>query len=369
MSQDGFASLTEQVASSLREKLMAGRWTGLMPGREKLAGDLNVSGKTVELALRILEKQGLLVNQGAGKRRKIVLESVYRKPPSLHIGILPFDPENARKGYMMYLKHRLIQAGHAVSVVPRSLTELNLEVARVAREVENRNVDAWVVIAGTSEVLGWFAAQGVPTFAVFGAFHSHPVAGIGPDKRSAYVAAVNRLVTLGHRHIVFVLRSPLVISKPTSPGSIFLDALESHGIPVGCYNLPDWEKNPEGLRSCLDSLFTITPPTAIMIDEAPLFIAVQQHLARRGILTPEDVSLICTDPDRAFSWCRPTIAHISWSTDPIIRRVVRWAGNISLGKDDRRTSVVNAGFVDGGTVAACPTPSVRASLVPRPSSF
>jgi hypothetical protein len=39
--------------------------------------------------------------------------------------------------------------------------------------------------------------------------------------------------------------------------------------------------------------FQHTPPTALIINESLLFIAAQQHLARRGIAAPENISLIC----------------------------------------------------------------------------
>ncbi|MBJ7396006.1 MAG: hypothetical protein JHC76_08160 [Akkermansiaceae bacterium] len=40
-------------------------------------------------------------------------------------------------------------------------------------------------------------------------------------------------------------------------------------------------------------LFQHTPPTALIIRKSLLFTAAQQHLARRGIAAPENISLIC----------------------------------------------------------------------------
>ena len=76
--------------------------------------------------------------------------------------------------------------------------------------------------------------------------------------------------------------------------------------------MPDWSDRKDGLLSCLDSLFKVTPPTALIIQEAPVFAAVQQFLANRGLKVPDDVSLICSDPDPNFAWCEPTIAHMTW---------------------------------------------------------
>jgi hypothetical protein len=78
--------------------------------------------------------------------------------------------------------------------------------------------------------------------------------------------------------------------------------------------------------------------------------AAQQHLAQRGVLVPQHVSLVCTAPDPTFAWCQPTIAHIRYDLRPVLRRVVRWADTVARGQDDRRQSLTKAVFVDGGTV-------------------
>ena len=64
-----------------------------------------------------------------------------------------------------------------------------------------------------------------------------------------------------------------------------------------------------------------------------------QFLLSRRLRVPEDVSLICTDGDPHFAWCRPPIAHIRWDTRPVVRRAVRWAANIARGKRDVRQTL------------------------------
>jgi DNA-binding LacI/PurR family transcriptional regulator len=130
----------------------------------------------------------------------------------------------------------------------------------------------------------------------------------------------------------------------------FLDAMAAHGLPTGSYNLPDWEDSAESFRRCLDTLFQITPPTAMIIDQSFLFTVAQQHLARRGILAPERISLICTDPDPAFEWFNPTVAHIHWESQQMVRRIMRWADHVAHGKEDRRQTLTKAEFIEGGTI-------------------
>jgi hypothetical protein len=63
----------EQVGEYLRAELCRGAWGGRMPGGSRLATELGVGRDTVEAALQILERDGLLVPQGAGRRRRIEL--------------------------------------------------------------------------------------------------------------------------------------------------------------------------------------------------------------------------------------------------------------------------------------------------------
>ena len=55
---------SEQVAAHLREALGRGFWNARVPGVNGLARDLGVANETVETALRLLEREGLLVGQG-----------------------------------------------------------------------------------------------------------------------------------------------------------------------------------------------------------------------------------------------------------------------------------------------------------------
>lgn len=61
-----FLSKIEQVAAHLRAELAGGRWEGAMAGRLELAAELGINAKTVEEALRLLEKEGVLVPQRRG---------------------------------------------------------------------------------------------------------------------------------------------------------------------------------------------------------------------------------------------------------------------------------------------------------------
>ena len=153
--------------------------------------------------------------------------------------------------------------------------------------------------------------------------------------------------------------------EPGRAERAFLEELQAHGLPVGAFNLPDWKETPEGLHELLRALFQITAPTALIIDEAPLFAAVQQFLAGRGIRVPQQVSLVCTDDSPTFAWCLPTIAHIRWDPAPVVRRIVRWAAAVSRGRQELRQTLTPAEFVPAGSIGPAPADGAeRAAVMP-----
>jgi DNA-binding LacI/PurR family transcriptional regulator len=347
------------LAAHLRGELERGRWTGRMPGVIVLARELGAARKTVEGALRELERDGLLVAQGHGRGRVISAAEIDgRRPPprrGMRVAILPYEPSDRGLHYLIELQHQLEEAGHVVDFTRKTLLDLKRDVERVAAYVEQTSAEAWILVGGPRDVLEWFAAQPLPAFALFGRRRGVPIAGGGPDKVPAMSEVVRRLCGLGHRRIVLFVRGERRAPHPGAQERAFLEEMETHGIPTGPYHLPDWTETPEGFLESLDRLYATTPPTALIFDEPFMFAAAQQHLSQRGILAPNDVSLVCCDPPGiGLSWLRPSMAHIRWESGPVVRRVLQWAANASRRKNDVRQIDSMAGFVEGGTIGPAP---------------
>jgi len=347
-------SPSEQVAEHLCGELLRGRWSGTMPGVPTLAAELGVDHKTVASAIGMLEESGMLIGQGAGRPRRIQLPESYA-PPSLRVALLSFDAASRGELFMVDLQHLLQEAGHLPFFPKKNLLELDMDPRRVARMVLRTEADAWVVVSAAREVLEWFAEHETPAFALAGRHGGLPLAATRPDKSSTVAEVTRCLIALGHRRISFLCRRHLRLPQPARSMRAYLGALDAAGIATGLFHMPDWEESCEGLRCILESLFGQTPPTALILDEAYLYHAAYHHLTRRGLRVPEDVSLVCTDGDPTFVWCRPSVAHIAWDHRPVARRVVRWANNVARGKDDRRQTYTKAGFVEGGSVGVAPS--------------
>ena len=350
-----FQTITQQVAASIRQDLLNGRWVETLPGRDQLSQELEVNHKTVAAALVMLENEGLLVNLGAGRKRRIQIGNTGPRKSELRIAFLHHTPPNQTDPWVLAMKQRLLDIGHRPFSARKSLTELGMDARRIARMVKSTAADAWFVSAGSKDVLDWFATQKVPVFCFAGVRHDIPLAGTGPDKVPPFVVATRHLLELGHSKISFLCRKQLRQPQRSKAIQAFLDELEGAGIDTGPFNLPDWAESGEEFSDCLESLFKVTPPTALILDEPFLFHAGFHYLVRKGLRVPEDISLICTDPDPNFAWCRPSVAHVNWDYNLVVRRFIRWVNNLASGKEDRRQTFTKAEYVRGGTVG--PTPS------------
>lgn len=350
MPAQALSTKTDQVVEQLREGMLEARWREFLPGRDRLAKELGCSHGTVETALRQLVREGTLVSEGAGKRRRIVLPRGKARKRAVRVRILLYEQADRSMPDLAELLTHLQEQGYAADFALRSLKDLGMRVDRVASFVKKTPADAWVVVAGSREVLEWFANGPVPALAMYGRFTGLPIASSSPRIAPAMVKSVRRLVELGHRRIVMLSSEERHKPFPAIFEQIFLDELKALGLPTGPYNLPDWPGHANGLRACLDSLFQMTPPTALICGETRIFVAAQQHLARRGIHAPEHVSLICSDPDPTFEWCEPAVSHFNHDRKPVVKRVVEWVDNVAKGKDDRRQMLFDGEFVEGGTI-------------------
>ncbi len=347
-------SSAEQVAAHLRKELSNRVWSGMMPGGDRLARELGVGANTMEAALKLLEKEGWLENQGRRRGRKILLKDRSSVKGRMRITILLGEDSDRHQALILELVNALEEEGYSAKFATRTQLEMKHNVSQIARFVDETAADAWIVFSATRDVLQWFADSKHPSFAIAGRANRIRIPSIAPDKITPMRACLRQLVSLGHRRIVMLCRPIRRIPELGFFERTALEEMEALGIKTGPYNLPDWKENIDDFHKILDSLFNFTPPTALIIDEAPFVTATLQFCMRRGLDIPRDFSLICTDSDPSFAWTKPNIAHIHWEIRPIVRRIIQWADNISRGKEDHEKGLSKGEFVEGGSIGLAP---------------
>lgn len=351
-------SVLDQTTAHLREGLRLGLWGTELPGVLRLARELNVSKDAVRAALLRLEREGLLLPEGHGKRRRVAEKASNRKnrrDAPLRVAILlrdPLEEENGNYQAMIFnLQHDLESAGHHCIFAPKSQKTLGFDVRRIARMVAGVAADAWVICAGSGELIEWFSWQETPAIAVGGRRSDAPLTRVATDLIPGMKAAVHHLSALGHRRIVLICSLEWRQPHPGPLAQAFLDELAAlTGSEISPqYHLPDWEQTAEGFHALLEALFRITPPTALIVNEPMQAVAVISFLAQRRLRVPQDVSLVVESKDASLGWCRPPLAH--FQTADIWRHVVRWVGQVARGKVTPRRIVSQAGFVSAESTA------------------
>lgn len=339
-------SAAEQVASYLREELQQGRWAGAMPGRDRLAREMNVNGSTVERALQQLEGEGLLKSAGPGKRRKIAVKST--SSPSTRMVMILFEPEDVLNHHIIDIRHQLHAAGHRMDFAPKSLSELKHDPKRVIAMMKAHSAEAWIVVAANRPVLEAIAQTPTPAFGLYGNLSGLRMAGTGANKLSALRECIDHLYRKGCRRIVMLLRGGSSRAGLNQIKDVLFEEMGKRQLSPGSYHLPDWEDTPDGLHRCLDSLFQVTPPDAILFDDWILSLPIQNYLSHKRGLAFRQVQCVSMDYHSNFKWCQPAVPHFYWDAAKAVRRVVLWADHIAQGKKDQKVKLFEAKFIPGG---------------------
>ncbi len=349
-------SVIEQIADHLRQGFRLGHWCGQLPGVRVLVRELGVSKDTVEAALRLLEADGYLQSSGPGRRKEIVasrdLKGGFR---TLRVGVVLSDPLPQINLYaqqvMLEVIRRIENAGHTCVTAERSMRELGNKPARIARMIESAKADAWVAYSAERETLEWFVSRAIPVLAVGGGFPGLPVASSASRVDEAIRDSVRALTAQGHRRIVAISPDSWRLPAPSLTGQAFLSALEECGHSPTTYNLPPWEQTPEGLDKLLESLFLITPPTALIFVQPAFHVAALEFFGRKGIEVPRDVAVISMTTGPMFSLLPRRPAHFKWPVEEHIRRVDRWVKCLAKGGTDIAQMTFSATFEPGETIA------------------
>lgn len=337
-------SASEQVASHLRKELQKGQWVKVMPGRSRLAKLLGVDGNTVERAMQQLEAEGLLQSQGAGKPRLITLAK--KGDHKRRVLIIPYEMEDVSRDYIVReLCSNLHLKGYEVIFATNSLTDLKHDPDRVKEMLKSYPEEACITIAASKPILELLSNMDQPSFSLYGQLAKIPIAGTGADKSQAFCDAINWLCENGHERIVMLAKSETLNHGLSKPQIGFLESLSHHNLPSSKYNLPEWDNTPKGLHDCLTSLFQITPPTAIFIDDWMLHYAIQNFLIRQNDAACRNIVCISTDYHPCFKWCHIGVPHFYWDPMQVIRHIVRWVDSVESGKESKKQAMIKARFI------------------------
>lgn len=359
------STLTEQVAGLIRDGLRAGRWSARMPGQGILSKEFGVSGKTVYGALRLLMEEGLLVSDGNGRgalvtakgsrgvpgkaTRRMLRVVVFSMPP---IKDLPPGDYSDLVRLVQDLEHD----GHAATLVGFPTGKDPRKTGYLARLVQETEADVWLVHMGTHEALEWFYKSGVTVLAMGGHHADLPMPKIGANLAGCVAHTVRRLTAMGHRRIVFIV--PAIWRRPEPGRSVkaFVRAMEEAGIRTTEFNLPEWEESREGLARLFDSLFRVTPPTAVIGGAPHTLAGALGWMLAHGLHVPRDVSVVFAKMEHGLEWCVPGLDVAVMESDDVAvwRRVRKWVSDVAEGRIHREEMSFDLKLIEGNSMGPPP---------------
>ncbi|WP_395738006.1 substrate-binding domain-containing protein [Prosthecobacter sp.] len=355
-------TLAEHTARHLREGFRSGRWQGLLPGVRQFATEFGVSRDVVLEALRLLEAEGLVIHEGAGRSRSVATTRRGAVRKTLRVGILlpsPLEEDNAHTHELITgIRQTIESLGHAGFIAPKCSLQLGGKISRIRRHLEECKADAWIIYSADRDVLEMAVELDMPVFALGGISEGLPLAGSRTDLTAPMETAVDHLVKQGHRQIVLICPPKWRSPRLNHAAAAFVNRLHTHSIRADtAYHVPEWEHTPAGLHALLRALFFATPPTALLIMEPECVGPGLVFLAEHGLAVPRHVSLINLLPDPMQAFYRIGLAHFEWPVQPHIANVVRWVRAVARGRADLRFSTIAPAFVQGeSTARACRVP-------------
>ena len=337
----------------MREGIRTRRWAGTLPGERILAKELQVSVGTVHAALKQLETEALLSAHGAGRAR-VVVHKARRKTTagaSLRVGILPYESPATdvmlMQSLLFAVSRSLEEAGHKPFMPAKTMSALRHRPGSILKMMLAEEAEAWLLVTPRLEVTEALLQKlERPLFTIGGQPSKEPVAGVTLGVDSAMAAMLAALVDAGHRRICALLPPRYHRPTPSRMLTAVREGLAALGLRPGSFNTPEWDGSREGLRAILETLFKITPPTALIVDDVRHAVAIQSYFAERGI-RPGRIALIVIGQDPVLAWMSPAPGVIHGDVDGFSRQVIRWVQSCADGRPGRERVVIQGRFESG----------------------
>ncbi len=187
----------------------------------------------------------------------------------------------------------LSEAGYTLVV-----TDTDNDVATERRQVEQlraRGADGFIIATARwkDPLLDEVAASGLPTVLVNRNTANRTLPYIGGDERTGIRLAVEHLVELGHRRIVYVA-GPQDTSTGRERSSAFRQVVRATGLPAGHRSVTAATAYTEasGAEATRRVLAATHDFTAILAGNDLIALGVLSVLAEHGIRCPADVSVV-----------------------------------------------------------------------------
>lgn len=309
--------LKEQVREFVKEKILTGVYAvgGQMPTQRALAAELGVGNRTVEMALKELEIEGVLLRRvGLGTFVKGIpsSESPLRSESNIIAVFVPNIENPLFAQFSSAAEAALLKSGKNMLLCRSEI--LRVEEEKYIRQLVDRRVDGVIVYGRLPKLEALLRKNGTPIINVSDVYSGE---GIFLDLYHAGEQAVEYLIAMGHRDIVCAGSFPA--------GSVYggdrrvegaLDAMARCGLPVEDVVVPQLRRNQLdyaviGAEVTEKILKRKKRPTAIIYYNDARAFGGLQYLYSRRVRVPDDISVMSFDNVSFCAFSAPPLTSVN----------------------------------------------------------
>jgi DNA-binding LacI/PurR family transcriptional regulator/DNA-binding transcriptional regulator YhcF (GntR family) len=312
--------LAERVREVVRSEILHGRWKTQLPPERHLAQELQVSRPTLHMALRALEREGLV-----RRHERLPWEVVKRFSPRPHalkrraeVMLLHYSRFRSDLTDVLavtdQLRQRLYRMGYELKMRdPFARGTRNLDKLLSRFDAEHRPA-FYVLLSVPPEVHRWFDAKKIPAMISGSREAAVKLPAIDMANQVMMQHAVQYLLRRGHRRLAFFNVIGLAGGALIQNQSFLKACKEWHtgdvqGVITTC------AVRPAAVADTVRRTFGQgNAPTAVITTNPEFVIAIYTKLAAMGLRIPRDVSVVVLGHWPFLDFLNPitTCYRVSW---------------------------------------------------------
>lgn len=350
------SSLVEECARVIQLRLMAGEWSGGLPGERTLAQILEVGRDTVRLALQSLENDKVLNPSKAGSKRTVLAlpdRPIRSREKELRIGVLsPRRLEQLPQPTLFELDHlrrSLADIGGSLDLFSPGWFEQKDPTKHLSQLVEAQPCSAWVLFRTSKQIQRWFAKSGLPCLVRGYPFTDGLLPHLDVDWEATARHAAGRLWRHGHRRVgILIPPGHLRGVEAAAKGAGTLGEPEFHVIEIS------ENGTVEGVcRALARALQMNNPPTAIITPRSRQVATALTWLGTQRIRVPEDFGIISLAHEPFMDYFMPELSGYRVNPETVSKLVIRRVKMLISGVPGRSSnSWITPEVVKGASISA-----------------